>query len=65
MKNFKLNLKLNKQEKEDLLVAISCFINETQRQIRLKNLDKEYAEKTIMEFANLESKIERNLGEYK
>lgn len=57
-------LKLNKQDKEDLLVAISCFINETQRQIKLKNLDKEVADKVIMEFANLESKIERNLDSY-
>lgn len=57
-------LRLNKQEKEDLVIAIGCFINETQRQIRLKNLDKEVAEKAIMEYATLESKIERNLDSY-
>jgi len=65
MTNFKLNLKLNKQEKEDLVIAIGCFLEETRRQIRLGNADKATGEKAIMEFTNLESKIERNLGEYK
>jgi len=57
-------LKLNKREKEDLIIAIGCFIENTKRQIRQGNVVKEVAEKTIMEFATLESKIEVNLNSY-
>jgi len=57
-------LRLNKQEKEDLVFAIRCFIDSTNTELRLKNIDKEVADKVIMEFANLESKIERNLDSY-
>ena len=57
-------LKLNMREKENLIIAIGCFIQQTKRQIRQGNVDKEVAEKSIMEFATLESKIERNLDTY-
>jgi hypothetical protein len=57
-------LKLNKREKEDLIIAIGCFIENTKRQIRQGNVDKEVAEKRIIEFATLESKIVRNLDSY-
>ena len=57
-------LRLNKEDKENLVFAIRCFIDSTNTELRLKNIDKEVADKVIMEFANLESKIERNLDSY-
>tara|TARA_B100001939_G_scaffold340609_1_gene348950 strand:- start:712 stop:903 length:192 start_codon:yes stop_codon:yes gene_type:complete len=57
-------LKLNKQEKEDLVIAIGCFLGEMRKNIRLGNVDKEVAEKAIMEYVTLETKIEENLREY-
>ena len=57
-------LKLNKQEKEDLVIAIGCFLDVMRKQIRQGIVDNEVAEKAVMEYANLESKIEANLSEY-
>ena len=57
-------LRLNKKEKEDLVIAIGCFLDVMRKQIRLGIVDKELAEKSVMEYATLESKIERNLSEY-
>ncbi len=57
-------LRLNKQEKEDLVIAIGCFQDVIRKQIRQGIVDKELAEKSLMEYATLESKIEANLSEY-
>tara|TARA_Y100000004_G_scaffold132503_1_gene149600 strand:- start:1294 stop:1491 length:198 start_codon:yes stop_codon:yes gene_type:complete len=65
MKNFKLNLKLNKQEKEDLLCAIECTVEQVRKAIRENSADKKISEKLIMDFQNLYSKIEGNVRSYK
>tara|TARA_S200002703_G_scaffold40246_1_gene35066 strand:+ start:1155 stop:1346 length:192 start_codon:yes stop_codon:yes gene_type:complete len=57
-------LKLNKQEKEDLVIAIGCFLGEMRKQLRLGYTDKEVTEKAIKEYVTLENKIEENLREY-
>lgn len=58
-------LRLNKQEKEDLVLAIGCFLDVIRKQIRQGIVDKELAEKSLMEYATLESKIQENLSEYR
>jgi hypothetical protein len=65
MKNFKLNLKLNKQEKEDLLTAIECTVEQVRKAIRENSGDKKVCEKLIMDFQNLYCKIEGNVRSYK